>query len=176
MRQHPDIIRTEDSSNPFETLIVRTNVDPENPNIIVQGPFFRICGDRKRIPLNDYYKHGYESLREFSEATVALINRWRNREGECIEKRLFHGLDTIDDSLTILRLRFHDTPGCRPDEAWIPSFLAVPIPIPEYTKWQTLTPYEQTMKELMDFIMHGKDKEYDRHHRQENKIVQRLKK
>lgn len=40
MRQHPDIIRTEDSSNPFETLIVRTNVDPENPNIIVQGPFF----------------------------------------------------------------------------------------------------------------------------------------
>lgn len=164
MKRHPDIISTEDVSSPFAPLIVRTNVAPDNPNVIIQGPFFRVCGDEDRVPLGDYFKHGYETLREFREASDALVARWRNREGECIEKRLFHGsnADTIDDSLTILRLRFHDTPGCRPDEAWIPCYLADPIPVPEYAKWQTLTPYEQTMEELLGFIMYGKDKEYER--------------
>lgn len=167
MRRHPDIIKAEDESSPFAPLIIRTNVATSNPNVIIQGPFYRVSGDKKRVPLYDYFRHGYESLREFSEAIDTLISRWRNREGECIEKRLFHGSNTnaIDDSLTILRLRFHDTPGCRPDEAWLPRYLTDPIPIPEYAKWQTLTPYEQTMKELLNFIIYGEDKELERHHR-----------
>lgn len=167
MRQHPDVIRAEDAKNPFAPQIVRTNVASDNPNMIVQGPFFRVSGDKGRVPLDDYFKHGYESIREFSEAADALIDRWHDREGECIEKRQFHGWDAevFDGSLTILRLRFHDTIGCRPDEAWIPCYLADPIPVPEYAKWQAMTPYEQTMEELVNFLMYGRDKEYEMHHK-----------
>lgn len=167
---HPDIISVEKSTNPFAPLVVRTNVSPNNPNVIIQGPFFRVSGDISRVPLGDYFKHGYETLREFREAADTLIKRWYNREGECIEKRMYRGtnMDAIDDNLTLLRLRFHDTPGCRPDEAWIPSYLTASIPVPEYAKWRTLTPYEQTMNELIKFIMYGEDKEYERCHRQWN--------
>lgn len=167
MKNHPDVISVEEIDTQFAPLVVRMNVAPDNPNVIIQGPFFRVSGDNSRVPIGDYFKHGYESLCEFREAANALINRWRNREGECVEKRLYRdtGTDDIDDHLTILRLRFHDTPGCRPDEAWIPNYLAVPIPVPEYAKWQMLTPYEQMMKELMDFIMYGKDKRRKRYHR-----------
>ncbi len=157
MRHHPDIINIENTYDALAPLIVRTNVDPDNPNVVIQGPFFRVCGDEDCVPLGDYFKHGYESRREFREAVDALINRWRNREGECVEKRLYRdtNTDVVDERLTLFRLRFHDTPGCRPDEAWVPCYLAVPIPIPEYAKWQTMTLFEQTMKELVDFIMYG---------------------
>jgi hypothetical protein len=171
MKHHPDIFRTENADKLLAPLTVQMNAASDNPNVIVQGPFFRVSGDESRVPIDDYFKHGYETQREFREAADALISRWRNREGECVEKRLYHGLndDGIDENLTILRLRFHDTPGCRPDEAWIPCYLADQIPVPEYTKCQILTPYEQIMKEITDFIMCGKDKEHERHHRQRNR-------
>lgn len=163
MKRHPDIIQSEDTDNPFAPLTVRTNVSPDKPNVIVQGPFFRVSGDMNRVPLNDFFEHGYETMREFREAAEELISRWHDREGECIEKRLFHGpnSDTIDDRLTLLRLRFHDTPGCRPDEAWIPRYLADPIPVPEYAKWHTVTEYERNKKILTDYLLYGRDDERD---------------
>lgn len=160
---HPDVLNDEDSVDPLTPVKVRTNVSPDNPNVIIQGPFFRVCGDIRRVPLDDYYKYGCLSRREFYESTCCVIYKWGNREGECVEKCLYHGenFDTFDDRLTLLRLRFHDTPGCLPDEAWIPQYLADPIPIPEYAKWHTMTEYERNKKILTDFILYGKDDEKD---------------
>lgn len=40
MRYHPDVISVEETDTPFVPLVVRMNVAPDNPNVIVQGPFF----------------------------------------------------------------------------------------------------------------------------------------
>ena len=156
--RHPDILYDADAHSPLAPLTVRTNASPDNPNIITQGPFYRVSGDVSRAPLRDYCKHGYESQREFRAAVCELIRRWKWREGECIEKRMFHGIDgvSVDNSLTLLRLRFHDTPGCRPDEAWIPLYLADPVPTPFYAQPRKLTRNEQLLEELQNFILWGK--------------------
>ena len=156
--RHPDILYDSDSHSPLAPLTVRTNVSPDNPNLVTQGPFYWVSGDVNRAPLRDYCKHGYESQREFRAAVCELIRRWKWREGECIEKRMFHGIDgvSIDNSLTLLRLRFHDTPGCRPDEAWIPLYLADPVPTPPYAQPRKLTRNEQLLEELQNFILWGK--------------------
>ena len=71
---------------------------------------------------------------------------------------MFHGIDGVstDNSLRLLRLRFHDTPGCRPDEAWIPLYLADPVPTPPYAQPRKLTRNEQLLEELQNFILWGK--------------------
>lgn len=156
--RHPDILYDTDAHSPLATVTVRTNVSSDNPNLVTQGPFYGVSGDVNRAPLRDYCKHGYESQREFRAAVCELIRRWKSREGECIEKRMFHGIDgvSIDNSLTLLRLRFHDTPGCRPDEAWIPLYLADPVPTPPYAQPRKLTRNEQLLEELQNFILWGK--------------------
>lgn len=157
-KRHPDILYDADAHSPLAPLTVRTNVSPDNPNLVTQGPFYGVSGDVSRAPLRDYCKHGYESQREFRAAVCELIRRWKWREGECIEKRMFHGIDgvSVDNSLTLLRLRFHDTPGCRPDEAWIPLYLADPVPTPSYAQPRKLTRNEQLLEELQNFILWGK--------------------
>ncbi len=124
--------------------------DPNNSNIIVQGPFYRVSDDMSRLPIRDYLDHGFETKQDFYEAASELVNRWRGREGECIEIRAWHGKDgeAIDQRHKSLRLRFHDTPGGYPDEAWIPMYLLEPIPTPEYAILRTLTPDELITKEL----------------------------
>ena len=156
--RHPDILYDADAHSPLAPLTVRTNVSPDNPNLVTQGPFYGVSGDVNRAPLRDYCKHGYESQREFRAAVCELIRRWKWREGECIEKRMFHGIDGVSvyNSLTLLRLRFHDTPGCRPDEAWIPLYLADPVPTPPYAQPRKLTRNEQLLEELQNFILWGK--------------------
>lgn len=121
--------------------------NPNNPNIIVQGSFYRVSDDMSRLPIKDYLDHGYETKSDFYQAASDLVERWRGREGECIEERAWHGKDgeAIDQRHRALRLRFHDTPGGYPDEAWIPLYLLEPILTPEYAIHR-----DPTLDELID--------------------------
>lgn len=83
--------------------------------------FYRVLSTLDRAPLRDYLLHGYEERLDFYRAVKRLVDRWHNRIGERIAERHGHYL-----------LRFYDTPGCVPDEAWIPTYLVEPSDLPEY--------------------------------------------
>ena len=68
--------------------------------------------DPEAAPLEDFLMHGYEERLDFLRAVRRLTDRWHDRVGEAIDER--NGF---------LLLRFHDTPGGRPDEAWLPLYL-----------------------------------------------------
>lgn len=73
---------------------------------------YLVMSDMSQAPLSDHLMHGYESRRDFCSALRKLIDRWHGRVGERIDER--HGF---------LLLRFHDTPGGKPEEAWLPTYL-----------------------------------------------------
>ena len=83
--------------------------------------FFRVAADPERAPLRDHLLHGYEERHDFYVAVRKLTERWHDRIGERIGERHGHYL-----------LRFHDTHGSVPDEAWLPTYLLDPAEIPEY--------------------------------------------
>ncbi len=149
--RHPDIIYDDSPYDPSRPIIRRTNVSPDNPNVIIQGPFYHVGKDMSRVPLGDYMDHGYESRKEFREAIEELIDRWGGRDGECIEERAYHGKEgeAIDERHIQLHLRFPDTPGARHDQAWLPRYLLTPVPTPEQFKWR-----EKTEKELAEEELH----------------------
>lgn len=146
--RHPDILP--DDSDPAKPLTRRMNVSPDNPNVIIQGPFYRVSDDMSRVPIRDCFYHGYTTSKDFKEAIQALVNRWKGREGECIEKRCFHGKygEPFDERNCQLLLRFHDTPGGSPDEAWLPLYILEAIPVPDYARWHTSTHEEQLLDEI----------------------------
>ena len=67
-----------------------------------------------RLP--DHLEHGYEEEDDFRTALKKLVDHWHDRKGEAVEERNGH-----------LLLRFYDTPGSTPDEAWLPSYLLQPV-------------------------------------------------
>ena len=83
--------------------------------------FYQVLSTLDRAPLRDYLLHGYETRRDFEQALRRLVSRWQGRTGERIDER--HGF---------LLLRFHDTPGGKPDEEWLPLYLLEPVAMPEY--------------------------------------------
>ena len=83
--------------------------------------FFRVVRDRWDLPLPDPLEHGYSDEYEFRQAVRRLLELWHDRVGESVGKR--HDF---------LLIRFHDTPGGRPDEAWIPVYLLQPCGKPDY--------------------------------------------
>lgn len=85
------------------------------------GHHYTVITTLRNAPLRDHLQHGYEFEDDFRHALRTLINRWRNRTGECIEERS-----------GFLRLRFHDTPGGRPDEEWLPLYLLQEVTTPPY--------------------------------------------
>ena len=80
--------------------------------ITLCGLSFVVSDGIAGAPLSDFLMHGYESRQDFRDALRALVGLWKGRTGECVAER--NGF---------LLLRFHDTPGGRPDEAWIPLYL-----------------------------------------------------
>lgn len=98
--------------------------------------FYRVATDARSAPLRDYHFHGYDDRWEFYLALRRLVNRWKGRVGECVEER--HGFR---------RLRFYDTAGGSPDEAWIPNYLLTSSEPPEYMNDST---EDDTEKELND--------------------------
>lgn len=81
--------------------------------------YYLVLSNIDRAPLRDYLLHGYETRRNFEQALYRLVSQWRGRTGECIDER--HGFRL---------LRFHDTPGGKPDEEWLPVYLLQPVPPP----------------------------------------------
>lgn len=124
--------------------------EPNNPNIVSRGSFYKVSGDMSRLPILDHLDHGYESKNDFYESVYSLVSRWRDREGECIEERAWQGKEgeVIDMRHRALRIRFHDTPGGLPDEAWIPLYLLDPIPMPDYVISRSTTHKESYDEEL----------------------------
>ena len=83
--------------------------------------FFEVCKTLDGLPLNDHLIHGYESRSDFAAALRHLIDYWGGRSGE-----------RVGDRNKFLKLRFHDTPGSRPDEAWLPLYMLKPVDTPDY--------------------------------------------
>ena len=83
--------------------------------------FYQVTRREEDAPLRDHLLHGYEEREYFEKAVRNLIKMWRDRIGEAVDER--NGF---------LLLRFHDTPGGMPDEAWLPQYLLKSVPIPDY--------------------------------------------
>lgn len=77
-----------------------------------KGKYYRVITDLFHTPLPDPMLHGYATRQMFYIALKKVVKKWRGRVGECIGER--HDF---------LLLRFHDTPGGKPEEAWLPKYL-----------------------------------------------------
>lgn len=98
--------------------------------------FYLVEADYDKAPVTQYREFGYDSKWDFYLALRKVGERWRDRVGECIEER--HGFR---------KLRFHDTPGGRPDEEWIADFLLVRTKMPDWIR-EALEPIDPIEKEL----------------------------
>lgn len=83
--------------------------------------YFLVSADIAGAPVDDYLDHGYETRADFCDALRRLVGWWGGRTGRNVGHRHGH-----------LLLEFHDTPGGRPDRAWLPLYLLEPVPVPDY--------------------------------------------
>ena len=82
--------------------------------------FFRVAASMDGLPVDDYLQSGYEYREDFIAGLKKLLDYWAGRTGE-----------RIDDRNKFLLLRFHDTPGGLPDEAWLPLYMLTPCDAPD---------------------------------------------
>lgn len=99
--------------------------------------FFRVSARASAGILDDHLHHGYEDRSVFAAAIARLTERWGGRVGQSVGERN-----------RFLLLRFHDTPGGLPDEAWLPLFLLTPCPAPPYAPGRDPAPSESIRDEL----------------------------
>lgn len=99
--------------------------------------FFRVSNNPDDAPLQEHLAHGYEHRYDFYHAVSIIVARWHDRVGEAIGKR--NGF---------LLLRFNDTPGGKPDEAWIPEYLLQPVSIPVYARDNNSTSSSEITDEI----------------------------
>lgn len=99
--------------------------------------FYAVKQDLSRAPLREYLQHGYEEMCDFERALRKLMKRWKDRVGERIGER--HGF---------FLLRFWDTPGGKPDEAWLPRYILKQITSPKTKK---KTKKEMEMDDAFEF-------------------------
>lgn len=83
------------------------------------GNYYVVVNNISHALINDHLQHGYADKWDFLAALKNILNLWQGRSGECVAER--HGF---------LTLRFHDTPGGKPDEAKIPFYLLQPTAPP----------------------------------------------
>lgn len=103
--------------------------------------YYQVTSSISAAPLAEHLLHGYETRRSFREALSELVDRWHGRIGECIDER--HGF---------LLLRFHDTPGGSPDEAWLPSYLLRPVAEPDHQDAGTSDAESDALTKELDSI------------------------
>ena len=96
--------------------------------------YYQVISDLSAVPLRDHMMHGFEERQDFFNSVRQLRDRWQDRVGECVDRR--NGF---------VLLRFHDTPGGMPDEAWLPDYLVLPVSKPSY-----LQKKEPTQQELLE--------------------------
>ena len=102
--------------------------------------FYLVTGRLDKAPLSEHLWHGFEEKADFRLALRQLADRWKGRVGERVGER--NGF---------LRLRFHDTPGSRPDEDWLPPYLLEPAPMPDYLCEPEPDPIERELDEAFGF-------------------------
>lgn len=102
------------------------------------GKFYLVTTRISGIPLSEHLEHGYEDKWDFLHAVQALASRWKGRIGECVGERHDFYL-----------LRFHDTPGGKPDEEWIPKYILQPVDRSECAGAGAVSPSEE-QRELDD--------------------------
>lgn len=114
-------------------------IDDQDCYTIVQksSGFFLVGKSLNGLPLRDHLRHGYEDRDDFAAALRRLIEHWGGRVGERIGERN-----------KFLMLRFHDTPGGRPDETWLPLYLLKPVDKPVYLQ----NPEHDNIEEELDRI------------------------
>ena len=117
-------------------------IDDQDCYVMVEkhSGFFRVMTDVDGAPLSDYLRHGYETRSDFRDALVKITAWWGGRTGEFVGSRYDH-----------LRLKFHDTPGGRPDEAWIPLYLLEPVPLPDYMRQEETDPFDEELDRILGF-------------------------
>lgn len=102
--------------------------------------YYSVVDDLSLAPLREYTLHGYISRQDFTTALHNLAQRWKGRIGEAVGERY-----------DFLLLRFHDTPGGIPDEAWIPRYLLRPAGKPACLCRPRPSKAEQALDEAYGF-------------------------
>lgn len=105
--------------------------------------FYEVIDGIDAAPLRQYREHGYDTRDDFRDALRQIVQLWKGRVGECIGER--H---------EFRHLRFHDTPGGRPDEAWIPDYLMRATEMPEWIRkaLEPVDPIEREIEEALGLI------------------------
>jgi hypothetical protein len=104
--------------------------------------YFRVASSMDGMPLDDHLHHGYEFREDFAAAIRRLLHYWGGRVGENVAERN-----------KFLHLRFHDTPGGKPDEAWIPLYMLTPADKPAYIREKPETePFELELDSAFGFL------------------------
>lgn len=109
---------------------------------LVEGSsgFFRVATGLDDLSLADYVEHGYESLYDYRTALLRILDKWGGRTGEIADSRHDH-----------LQLKFLDTPGGRPDRAWLPRFLLTPTEKPDYVETDERSSGEKELDRIFGF-------------------------
>lgn len=102
--------------------------------------FFRVCTSLEGLPIDDYLRHGYENRSDFRDALRRLIECWGGRIGE-----------QKDERNKFLLLSFPDTPGGRPDQAWLPLYMLTPCPPSPYANKPQRDPMEKELDRAFGF-------------------------
>lgn len=111
----------------------------------LHGQFYQVLPTIGDAPLRDCHLHGFETSREFEAALLRLRDRWHDRIGEQIAERCG---EYINRAHRLIRLRFHDTPGGRPDEAWLPRYMLRPVEPPDW-----MLPHEPSSSEETEALL-----------------------
>ena len=102
--------------------------------------YFRVAKSLDELPLSDHLHHGYETREEFRYALRRLVERWGGRIGQ-----------QRDEKNKFLLLAFPDTPGGKPDEAWLPLYMLTPCDQPSWAVKREKNPLEQELDEAYGF-------------------------
>lgn len=145
---HHDILP--DNSDSTAMQAQRLNMSATNQNVVAHGPSYRVITDLSRAPLRDYLFYGFESEREFRNAMLELLDLWGGRCGEAVSERSWMGSEgeVIDQRHRALRLRFHDTLGGCPDEAWLPLYLLDAADVTDGCRYHDPTSEELVNREI----------------------------
>ncbi len=99
--------------------------------------FYQVIHDHYDLRTSDHLEHGYEEESDYRKALRLLVERWHDRIGEAVDTRYEFRL-----------LRFHDTPGGVPDEAWLPLLVLEPVPVPDYMREEESSSSDSINEEL----------------------------
>lgn len=102
--------------------------------------YFQVATSLSGLPLGDYLHNGYETRDEFRTALRRLLDRWAGRIGQ-----------NVGEHNKFLLLRFPDTPGGVPDEAWLPLYMLTPCPVPPIANQIQRDPDEEELDRAFGF-------------------------